>query len=63
MRGASPSAATNWLNTGISLRHLQVALGHKHLKTSAIYLKLATNELVREFRDHLEQQRPGGDQR
>ena len=57
------SAATRWLNAGVSLRHVQVALGHEHIKTTAIYVKVATNELVREFHDHLEQQRPGGDQR
>jgi len=32
------------------LIHLQQMLGHKHLATTAIYVSLATEALVREYR-------------
>jgi integrase/recombinase XerD len=48
------SAATRWLNRGIGVRSCQVALGHESIATTAIYLGVATDALVAEFRQSLE---------
>ena len=49
------SAATRWLNRGLDLRDVQVMLGHAHLDTTAIYLGVATDQLVRTYQAALEQ--------
>lgn len=49
------SAATRWLNRGISLQSVRVMLGHVHTTTTAIYLGVATDSLVNEYQRCLEQ--------
>lgn len=43
------SAATRWLNKGLSIRSVQVMLGHARLATTAGYLAIATDALVAEY--------------
>jgi len=43
------SFATALLKGGASLRHIQLLLGHAHLNTTAIYLRLDPDELRREL--------------
>jgi integrase/recombinase XerD len=44
--------ATHLLKGGVSLRHIQILLGHASLNTTAIYLRLDTRELRREILLH-----------
>ncbi|MEA1867215.1 MAG: tyrosine-type recombinase/integrase [Thermodesulfobacteriota bacterium] len=39
------------IQKGISTRYLQEVLGHSHLTTTEIYLKLSSEDVVWEFRD------------
>ncbi len=41
--------ATSLLKNGVSVRHIQVLLGHEDLSTTAAYLKIDTKELRREL--------------
>lgn len=41
--------ATHLLKGGVSLRHIQELLGHSNLNTTALYLRLNTDELRREI--------------
>ena len=41
--------ATELLKAGVSLRHIQLLLGHEKLTTTALYLRLDTRELRREL--------------
>lgn len=43
------SAATRWLNRGMSIRSVQVMLGHARIATSAGYLAIATDALSAEY--------------
>jgi len=43
------SAATRWLNRGMSIRSVQVCLGHARIATTAGYLGIATDALVAEY--------------
>jgi len=43
------SAATRWLNRGMSLRSVQVILGHARIATTTGYLGIATDALVAEY--------------
>lgn len=44
------SAATRWLNRGIGINSVRVMLGHARIATTAIYLGVATNALIAEYR-------------
>jgi len=44
------SAATRWLDQGVSLFHVQQALGHVRIATTARYLGAAVDGLVAAFR-------------
>jgi integrase/recombinase XerD len=44
------SAATFWLNRGVNLQSVRLMLGHAQIATTALYLKLATEGLVAEYR-------------
>lgn len=44
--------ATHLLKGGVSLRHIQILLGHASLNTTAIYLRLDTREIRREILLH-----------
>jgi integrase/recombinase XerD len=44
------SAATRWLNSGINLQFVRAMLGHVRLTTTAVYLGVATDALVAEYR-------------
>lgn len=44
------SAATRWLNRGMSIRSVQVLLGHARIATTSGYLGIATDALVSEYR-------------
>jgi integrase/recombinase XerD len=48
------SAATRWLNRGVNIKLVQAMLGHRLLSTTAIYLGVATDAMVREYRQCLE---------
>jgi integrase/recombinase XerD len=48
------SAATLWLNKGVSLPRVQAGLGHESITTTAIYIRTATAALVAEFQRCLE---------
>jgi integrase/recombinase XerD len=48
------SAATRWIDRGISLPRAQAALGHESIATTAIYIATATTAMVAEFRQALE---------
>jgi integrase/recombinase XerD len=48
------SAATRWLNRGVNLKLVQAMLGHRLLSTTAIYLGVATEAMVDEYRRCLE---------
>ena len=52
------AAATRWLNHGLSIRQVQWMLGHAQLATTAVYLRVATDALIRDYRRCLE---PRGD--
>ena len=41
--------ATSLLRAGVSLRHIQLLLGHESLATTAAYLRLDTRELRKEL--------------
>ena len=41
--------ATELLKAGVSLRHIQLLLGHEKLSTTALYLRLDTRDLRREL--------------
>jgi len=43
------SFATHLMRAGVSLRHIQVLLGHAKLTTTAVYLRLDTRDLRREL--------------
>ena len=43
------SCATHLLKAGVSLRHIQLLLGHVNLSTTAVYLRLDASELRREL--------------
>jgi site-specific recombinase XerD len=46
------AAATSWLNEGgLSLKEVQVLLGHARLSTTERYLHASVPDLVRKFRD------------
>ena len=59
------SAATRWLNHGVNLQTVRVMLGHANIGTTAIYLGVATDFMVREYQACLESAAPasaaGGD--
>jgi len=44
--------ATHLLKNGVSLRHIQLLLGHENLATTAIYLSLDLEDLRRELLQH-----------
>jgi site-specific recombinase XerD len=50
------SAATRWLNRGVNIKLVQAMLGHRLLSTTAIYLGVATDHMVNEYRRCLEPQ-------
>jgi integrase/recombinase XerD len=50
------SAATRWLNRGVNIKLVQAMLGHRLLSTTAIYLGVATDHMVSEYRRCLEPQ-------
>lgn len=43
------SAATRWLNRGLSLPRVQAILGHVNIATTALYLGVATDALTAEY--------------
>jgi integrase/recombinase XerD len=47
------ACATRWLNHGVSLRSVQVLLGHEDISTTSIYLFTATDSLVEELRSKM----------
>lgn len=48
------SAATRMLNRELDLESIRVILGHQNIATTAIYLRLATENLVRNYKRALE---------
>ena len=48
------SAATRWLDRGLDLESVRAILGHKNIATTAIYLSVATQGLIRNYRRALE---------
>lgn len=44
------SAATRWLNRGMSIRYVQYLLGHKRIGTTAGYIGIATDALLAAYR-------------
>lgn len=48
------SAATRWLDRGLNLEEVRVMLGHRLIATTSIYLSLATQSLIRNYRRALE---------
>lgn len=48
------SAATRWLDRGLDLETVRAILGHKNIATTAIYLSLSTQSLIRNYRRALE---------
>lgn len=57
------SAATRWLNRGLDLQSVRVMLGHVHITSTAIYLGVALDKLVRKYQVCLEAPLVGGDPR
>ena len=57
------SAATRWLNRGVNLQTVRVMLGHANISTTAIYLGVATDSMVREYQNCLEWAAAGGGDR
>lgn len=53
------AAATHWLNRGMNIRAVQVMLGHSSLATTSVYLSLALDGLVRDFRSNVDTDPPG----
>lgn len=52
------SAATRWLDRGLDLESVRAILGHKNIATTAIYLSLATQSLIRNYKQALEPAAP-----
>ena len=48
------SAATRWLNLGVGLQTVRAMLGHVSIASTAIYLGVATDQLVREYQRAVE---------
>jgi len=48
------SAATRWLDRGLDLENVRAILGHKNIATTAIYLSVATQGLIRNYKRALE---------
>lgn len=57
------SAATRWLNRGVNLMTVKTMLGHANIATTAIYLRVATDSMVREYQAALDGAAMGGDAR
>jgi integrase/recombinase XerD len=53
------AAATRWLNHGVNLQSVRLMLGHVQIATTSIYLNVATEALVAEYRRCLEATRGG----
>jgi integrase/recombinase XerD len=48
------SCATRWLDRGLNLEEVRVMLGHQHIASTSIYLGLATQSLIRNYKRALE---------
>lgn len=48
------SAATMWVNRGMDLQAVRAMLGHAHITSTAIYVGVAVDQLVRKYQAALE---------